>query len=291
MQRTLSVIITTYLFALGAGSQDVKAADFGGTALRGSIQPQQQTSSQLWDGVYVGALGGYSSGTVNKTKGYGNIAPQLNGTEIDAQGGLQNTFVTPSRAMDSASFGGFVGYNSTWEDAVVGVEADYTRTGFKTDSSLSIGRQFKGTSGYNYNHTATMTASSKITDIATLRGRIGYAIGNALPFMTLGVAFGHGTFSNNSSLNGVATDSATPQVKAPIYYDNSIRGTAYYPAYSGGYTNRDKFAAGLALGAGLDYAFSSAIFLRAEYQHIRFNSFGSGQVAINNARAGVAAKF
>ncbi len=278
MHRTLKAIITTSVFALGVASQAVQAADFGGTALRGSIQPQQQTSSQLWDGVYVGGLGGYSSGTVGKTKGYGNIAPQLNGTEIDAQSGLSKQLITPTRAVDSQAFGGFVGYNSTWEDAVVGVEADYMRTDLKAKSDINIARTFTGTSGNTYSYNANMTAASKITDLATLRGRVGYAVGNALPFVTLGVAFGHGRFTNNSSIIGTQTSSATPPVVTPYNY-------------SGGYINRDKFAAGLALGAGVDYAFTSAVFLRAEYQYIKFSSFGGSQVAINNARAGVAAKF
>jgi outer membrane immunogenic protein len=286
MHQTLKLTFTTSLFALAFSTQSVNAADFGGTALRGSIQPQQQSSAQLWDGVYVGALGGYSSGTVGKTKGYSNIAPTLYGTEIDAFGGLQQALVSPSRAMSSSSIGGFVGYNSTWEDAVVGIEADYMRTNLKTNSHLDYGLLIsgKGTPPTQYPIGATLDTASKITDIATLRGRVGYAMGNALPFLTMGVAFGHGQFSNKTVF---VADKITGT--APTTVQTTIYG-ALNPL-TGGYTNRDKFAAGLALGAGVDYAFTSAVFLRAEYQYIKFSSFGGGQVAINNARAGVAAKF
>jgi outer membrane immunogenic protein len=282
MHQTLKLTFTTSLFALAFSTQSVNAADFGGTALRGSIQPQQQSSAQLWDGVYVGALGGYSSGTVGKTKGYSNIAPTLYGTEIDAFGGLQQALVAPSRSMSSSSFGGFVGYNSTWEDAVVGVEADYMRTNLKTNSHLDYGVQFSGvaTPVRTYNVFTTLDTAAKITDIATLRGRVGYAMGNALPFVTMGVAFAHGQFSNRTTFQGTQTTGTAPATV-----------TSLLTSLDKGYTNRDKFAAGLALGAGVDYAFTSAVFLRAEYQYIKFSSFGGGQVAINNARAGVAAKF
>ncbi len=283
MHQTLKLIFTTSFFALAFCGQNANAADFGGTALRGSIQPQQQSTAALWDGVYVGALGGYSSGTVGKTKGYGNIAPELYGLEIASQAGLQNALVAPSRSMNNSSFGGFVGYNSTWEDAVIGIEADYMRTNLKTNSHLDYGVRFTGTSKTEYNINTSLDTASKITDIATIRGRVGYAIGNALPFLTLGVALGHGQFTNRTQL--VADQKIPPATAASIIYFGAN------PYIDRGYTNRDKFAAGLAVGAGLDYAFTSAVFLRAEYQYLKFSSFGGGQVAINNARAGVAAKF
>ncbi len=289
MRKTLKLIFSASIIALGA-AEVATAADFGGSALRGSIQPQQQQSTQaLWDGVYVGGLGGYSSGTVNKTKGYANIAPELYGTEVAAFGGLQNALVTPSRAMNSTSFGGFVGYNSTWEDAVIGIEADYMRTNLKTSSHLDYGVRFSGTATpittYNIvtplgNPGATLDTASKITDIATVRGRVGYAMGNALPFLTLGVAFAHGQFSNRTTFQGTQTTGTAPATV-----------TSTLIPLDRGYTNRDKFAAGLAAGAGFDYAFTSSIFLRAEYQYIKFSSLGGSQVSINNARAGVAAKF
>ncbi len=284
MQRISKLIIPTSFFILGAtGLQGVKAADFGGTALRGSIQPQQQSTAALWDGVYVGALGGYSSGTVGKTSGYANIAPVVNGLEIDSLGGLRQSLVTPSRAVSNSNFGGFVGYNSTWEDAVVGIEVDYMRTKLNAESNLDYAVRFNGKNApiTEYNVKAKVNTSSKITDMATLRGRVGYAVGNALPFLTVGVAFAHGRFSNNTYIN-------VDQTISPSTVSSPATGLS---PFERGYTNRDRFAAGLALGAGIDYAFTSAIFLRAEYQYIKFSSLGGGQVAINNARAGVAAKF
>ncbi len=49
--------------------------------------------------------------------------------------------------------------------------------------------------------------------------------------------------------------------------------------------------AGVALGAGLEFALTSNIVLRGEYQYILFNDFDGHKVNVNTVRGGAAVKF
>ncbi len=258
------------------------AADFGGTALRGSIAPPQQYQDNApWDGFYVGGLGGYTSADVKSKSGaYSAIAPQVQGTSLDAGTNLRRDLSPSARNTRGGSYGAFVGYNTTWEDVVLGIEADYQRSDLKTDSSLAIGRQFVDTQGVNHNYTATSRVATNLTDIVTVRGRVGYAYGNALPYLTLGVAILHGTSTVRATVTDQGFDTTVPARILP-----------FNTTYTGGYQNRDKYAVGVAVGGGVDYAFTPSIFLRAEYQFQRFNSFDGNEVRLSNARLGLAAKF
>jgi outer membrane immunogenic protein len=48
---------------------------------------------------------------------------------------------------------------------------------------------------------------------------------------------------------------------------------------------------GVALGAGLEFALTSNIMLRGEYQYVLFNDFKGHSAEINTVRGGAAVKF
>ena len=215
-----------------------------------------------------------------RTSGYSALAPQLKGTALDASTNLASELSARNGNGREGAYGGFVGYNTTWEDAVIGLEADYQNTNLKFNSTTSVSRQVVDSLGVNNSYTASSTVASRITDIATLRARAGYAYGNALPYLTIGVGVIHGKSTVNARINDIGTDTNVPQK-----YAN------FNVTYTAGYANRDKWAVGLAVGAGVDYMLTQSIFLRAEYQYLRFNSFDGTEVNLNNAKVGVAAKF
>lgn len=278
MRRISQFLVFGFAAACG---QPAMAADFFGSALRGSIAPPVYQDASPWDGVYIGGSAAYSSGDFKpRTSGYSVVAPQLNGTAFDAAANLNTQLSPRNTSASDGAYGGFVGYNTTWEDVVIGIEADYQRTNLKAGSTISIGRQVVDSLGVNNTYTASSQVASNVTDIATIRGRVGYAYGDALPYLTLGVGIIHGRSTVNTTIDVSGVDTATPAVYAP-----------YTARYQGGYTNRDKWAVGLAAGAGVDYALTRSIFLRAEYQYLRFNSFDGTEVNLNNAKVGVAAKF
>jgi outer membrane immunogenic protein len=82
-------------------------------------------------------------------------------------------------------FGGFLGYNTQWQDLILGVEANYTHTSLSvmTSNSQIISHSFTPAAG---NVTNFSIGPSKghlhLTDYAEARGRAGYIVGNLLPY-------------------------------------------------------------------------------------------------------------
>jgi outer membrane immunogenic protein len=84
--------------------------------------------------------------------------------------------------------GGFIGYNSEWENALIlGVELNYNHVSLSASSSGSIARSFIDStnipSGHHYLYDVNVTgqASVHMSDIATFRARAGWEAGNFLP--------------------------------------------------------------------------------------------------------------
>jgi outer membrane immunogenic protein len=130
-----------------------------------------QTPPMNWTGFYVGANAGYFSGTSTVTDVDGLYGP--NG---------RNYTVNPSGFIG----GGQGGYNWQWDRLVLGVEGDFDGSS-ASDSTTQLG----------------MTQKSDISMLATIRGRIGWALPNAplLIYGTGGIAFG----DVNDSVTGIGT--------------------------------------------------------------------------------------
>ncbi len=80
----------------------------------------------------------------------------------------------------AASYGGFVGYNTQWDDAIIGIDLNYNHSSLF--GSWSSSRCYDETNlacfgaitlgdGNAYNVTVVATTSARITDYGTLRGR------------------------------------------------------------------------------------------------------------------------
>jgi len=127
----------------------------------------------------------------------------------------------------SGMLAGFqAGYN--WQLAnrlVLGVEADVTFVdyfGNRLAGELVEGR--------------TSTIQANLHNFGTLRGRVGYAFGRILPYVTAGVAWGHN--------------------KIDVNYENELAPT------------KTLMQLGWTIGAGIDYAFDDRWSLRAEYGYV-----------------------
>ena len=88
------------------------------------------------------------------------------------------------------AFGGFAGYNSQFENVVLGVEADYTNVHLKGARTDSIGRFVTSSNGYFNDAVLSGTATAEVNGYGTLRARAGYTSGPFMPFVTAGVALG-----------------------------------------------------------------------------------------------------
>jgi outer membrane immunogenic protein len=71
--------------------------------------------------------------------------------------------------------GGTVGYNYQWDRAVFGVEGDI---------------DWGNINGSTTNAACPLGCQTKDTRLSTVRGRLGYAAGRLMPFVTGGAAFG-----------------------------------------------------------------------------------------------------
>jgi len=196
------------------------AADMPETILRGSTYSEPSADYMRWDGVSLGATFGWTNATVDFT---------------DAFAAGTNT----KDSTNSAQFGGFLGYNTQWETLVLGIEGAYNR--FNTlETSATSGAQ---------------SASYKLVDYGTLRGRAGYAFGQFLPYAFLGGAIGRVNYNTPSG----------------------VRDNAFTPGFEA--------------GLGLDVAILPNVFVRAEYEYVLFAPVGDTRSGISTARAGVGIRF
>jgi outer membrane immunogenic protein len=180
--------------------------------------------------------------------------------------------------------GGFIGYNMMFEDAMFGVELDYTHMKDKLlgQTSMSDGRrQDRGSYSDNIGYTAA--ARAELGDYAILKARGGYAFGRFLPYATAGLVVGRQRLA--SSLNSQYTE---------YLVDTD---TGRLGAINAGPTARNSFMSktgynyGGAIGLGLDVAVLDNLMLRAEYQYIGMASYKGLSTAANSFRVGAGVKY
>jgi outer membrane immunogenic protein len=267
------------------------AADMAGPppVLRGALPASGGID---WSGFYLGGTASYNSTSLDRSGNVGAssallqrlvgpyvIAPYVLGTPL-VESGLYGT--------TSTGFGAFGGYNWTADEIVFGVEADYTRGAIKNEVRGSRSARTPDIGGQTYNWTVNTHTRSKITEFGTIRGRLGYAYGNLLPFMTAGLALGRASETSSASISSFEYTTALGVCGVPPA--QPCIPNVYTPAtMTEG--NRAKLKTGYTVGAGFDYAFSSNIFVRAEYQHVRFSDVANSTAQINQAKVGAGVKF
>lgn len=267
------------------------AADMAGPppVLRGALPVE---SGIDWSGFYVGGSANYLNASLNRNNQQGQIDPLLQrlvrGSVVEGGVLAMPLIDTGAYRTSRMGFGGFAGFNWMADGAVLGIEADYTRASIKNEiNGARSGRVSSATAPpTTYEWNASTNKRSKITDIATVRGRVGYAYGSFLPFVTGGLAMARSAETRSANINGVQF----PTSEGVCNFMLSCGQTNYNPA-SLSEGNRAKLNIGYTVGLGFDYAFSNNIFVRAEYQHIRFSDVATTNMQINQARVGAGVKF
>ncbi|QQM29163.1 porin family protein [Martelella lutilitoris] len=223
-------VATAFLVVLAGGPS--LAADLAVTAPAPVYQEVYVEEEELpWDGPYLGLRGGYDW-------------TQVRGTISGASGSS-----SWSNGIAGPIVGAFAGYNFQFDNNLVAgaeVDGDYT-----FDMSQYVAGGVSRNHGINWG--------------GSLRGRIGYSLGNALIYGTAGAAVANFY---------LGTGSKRPH---EVIY---------------GYT----------VGAGVDYAFTENVFARLEYRYTGYPSadfsryFGKGNTAdqetsSNTVTAGLGVKF
>lgn len=283
------------------------AADLDFGPLRGGVEPLAVPAADVWDGFYIGGHGGWTSGSF----GFGNVfsapvAQNLRATAIEATLGASGLLHATDARRDGIGFGGYAGVNYQIDEIVVGVEADYTHLRLTGRSSDAIGRQKTDGTGYLMGVVLSGDAATQITDYATLRGRVGYTVGGFMPFVTGGLAVGRAQISETVAVQGFEYDQATYRSNQALAdpskqvfvnhsgYKNFLQndpGNSELAAPDILRRSKEKIVGGLAAGAGLEYAITPNLLLRAEYQYVLFSDFDGHKLNTNTVRGGAAVKF
>ncbi|WP_156323226.1 outer membrane beta-barrel protein [Bosea sp. AAP35] len=284
-------------FAVGAllacaltAATAVRAADYPvlrGSQIEDAPQAPEFDSRTNWSGFYVGGGAGVSETKFKPGDGLQSLANYafrntLLGTEADMGSQIGNL---PAKRDSGSTFFGFTGYNFAFGDVILGLEADYTRSNHQYLVSDFIGRQFTTSNGTINNYTLTTRQGAELLDYATARIRMGWAYGRIMPYATLGGAMGR--FDTISTIDATWRFTRTNAVTGAI--ENNVVASGY--PLTVGQAKRDVYGFGLAAGLGVDMALTDNLFLRAEYQIIRFADVEGTSTTINTGRVAAGLKF
>ena len=268
-------LLAAVVFGMGGGAQ---AADM--PILRGAFTDGLSTANVNWQGFYIGGQAGYGSSDQNFNGSTRTLlASVLANTTVESEMRVSqwNLGLGKATARTSA-FGAFAGYNSQWEDVVLSIEASYMHGTFGGTFTAFQARVSGAALSDNFFHdvSARSTASISISDMATFRGRAAYAYGCFLPYVFGGFALGNADITRSVEVRDrVSTAPLGPFTDlTPLSATDGVHNHLIY-----GYT----------AGLGVDVNLVGGLFLRAEWEYIRFTA--AVDTSINTARAGLGYKF
>lgn len=250
--------------------------------LRGALPVTGLTRATTnWEGYYVGGDASYGSSGMNFANATKDlVAFMLSGTTIENEYGVSDWNVLGKTTRTASGFGGFVGYNMQWGEAVIGTELNYNHATFDGSASDVMSRIFTTSDGYSNTVTTTAAASVKLKDFGTARLRLGWANGDLLAYGLIGVAIGRADVSRSATVtaSGTYVGATTPP---PADYGPTTTSQSI--------TQSNKILYGYAFGLGADYALAGNVFLRGEWEYVAL----TGPVAtnINTVRGGLGVKF
>lgn len=249
--------------------------------LRGSMPPPLgYPAYSRWDGVYIGGHGGYSSSGANFTTGTGDLVGYiLRNTTIENEAHVSQWTTLSNGSTSGASFGGFIGYNGQWDDAVVGIELNYSSADLLMSTSDALARSYQTADGYFYNIYVDGSASVRMTDFGSLRLRGGWAAYSVMPYAFVGLAVARADVKRSATVDLTAIDLSGNG--RPTLGLNETRSD----------NRQGVFAYGFSAGGGIDYAVLPNFFLRAEYEYLGFSDVADVKVNVNTVRAGAGLKF
>jgi outer membrane immunogenic protein len=274
------------MFATATGAHAADMPDF----LRGSL-PASSAPTRNWDGWYAGGQVGYSTANVD----YGNTVVSMT-NDIFRNTTLQST--TSGLTLlgrtngQTTGFGAFVGRNWQFEDIVLGVEANYNYlSSLGTSTSASIGPiqvaepglvlppGANAADGVSLNGNAAL----QVKDEMTFRGRAGWATGDFLPYVFGGLAVGRMD----------VTRTVSSSVERTVNFADGSSSSFTLPQFD--LTNTDarsnNFVVGWTAGLGLEYMVWGNVFLRGEWEYVKFMQVMGTAVTQNSVRAGLGYKF
>lgn len=245
-------------------------------------QPQVVSSNQVippfkqWNGLYVGVNAGFGLNDVNYT-----------GYTVGTGGGSTNTGGAALAMQSGAQYfggplaGAQIGYNHQFSNNfILGLEADLDWADINNNYiNPSNNSSFSAisTPGTSLASSAFAIGVSKYDGrtgldwLGTARIRLGYAIGNFMPFISGG--FSYGQLSSSAS---------------SLSYGYGVSGNVFTKSGDTGSASYSIVRAGWALGAGAEYMVAENWSVKGEYLYTQLqgssaNGLTGGYAYINNA--------
>ena len=308
MRRLTTLVTAAVCGVVAAGA--ARAADPAGTwmptpVLRGSNVEKYGDGSAppryvpgypsyfRWEGFYVGAQLSRSSTNMDFGTGTKSLIDFILREDV-VQSYVADWTTLSKVDTNLISYGGFVGYNLQWEQAIVGVELNYNgvSSGGRGSSMDSLTRSFNDDTGapaqhhYFYTATVSSSASARITSYGSLRVRAGYGMDRFMPYMFAGLAVGTVDVSRSATVTYLRRD--IPDVTDPPIapQPNFIMGPVTRTD-----EKKNAVAYGFAAGLGIDIALLPNLFVRGEWEYVQFAPLKDIKINVNTLRAGVALKF
>jgi outer membrane immunogenic protein len=269
------------MMVVAGAAQAVQAADLPDfSALRGPVGISRGVVN--WQGFYVGGQAGYGAADMNFAgSNSAMIARLLANTNIESEMNVSSWPLLGGKTTNhQTQYGGFVGYNSQWDDVILGIEANYmhgTFMGVSNSPPVSRGMTLTSDSLYHI-VTASSQKSVSISDMATIRARAGYAYGNFMPYVFGGLALGRGNIYGAVSVaDQRGPTAADAQAATPVILTASE-------------SQNNHLLYGYSAGLGTEISLFGNVFARAEWEYLRFVNAGA-DVNINTVRGGLGYKF
>jgi opacity protein-like surface antigen len=287
------LLLAAVMFGAASGAQAADMPDF----LRGSIPAVVSTPTRNWDGWYVGGQIGYTSADMDFSHAPQSLTNFTLRNSVLQDPVSQWQLLSRNHAQ-ATGFGAFVGRNYQWDDLVFGIEANYNyMTSLSSSSTNSMALAIANPAGENppaghihtYNTTLSGEAALQIKDVVTFRGRAGWATGNFLPYMFGGLAVGRVDVARSATVSYQKFDDYDTQVGLTTVHHHDDLGSKDYPVSVEHRTN--SFVAGWTAGLGLEYMLWGNVFMRGEWEYVRFLKVKDISFSTNNARFGVGYKF
>jgi outer membrane immunogenic protein len=239
-----------------------------------------------WRGLYAGGQVSYSDAHADFSEStQAPIAFSLRELAVEQNDTVSQWPVLGSATHGGFGGGGFVGYNFEYLtpdlNVVLGFEANFDIASLSVFSpNTPISRTVQD--GIGDTDYVTITGGGQVSNLefSTLRGRVGWGIGNFLPYAFVGFALGNANVGATETVTLIQVPN-TPNPLIP-------RGPFVYSASVG---KDSTWLYGVTAGAGLDIAVSRNFFVRTEYEYVQFQPVSGVNIDINTVRLGGGVRF
>jgi opacity protein-like surface antigen len=271
---SLAVSLAVSAFAPRALADDLDV-------LRGAL-PVAPATFTRWSGFYVGGQFGYSDALADfSSSTQSPIAYALRESVLENEFSVSQWPTLGKASQGGLTFGGFAGYNTQWQDLILGVEGNYNHASINvTAPSSKVGPLTTTADSQGFTHAVAVSGngSMAVFDYGSLRARAGYVLGNFLPYGFAGLAIGEATTNISANVQDLQCFASAP-TECGLFSFDANSGTSKALTY------------GFVAGGGIDIALTPNVFVRGEFEYAQFAPISGIAAEIMTARVGAGLKF